>query len=763
MAKLNGMQRIAIAILLQLTFSSFCLSASTTARKSNADLVDPSIGVKGKGEGSTVIGPTLPHGSIHPSPDTKEGGEAGYRVDRPIRGFSQLHVSGTGWGTYGNLLLSPQIGLDVSESGHDSEKTAESAKSYAYKVTLRRYGIRAEVAPALHTAMYRFTFPTGDQSHLLLDLGQQIPGQLGTQPGDGSVTDSKIVLDKAHHSFSGSSKYTGGFGGGSYTVYFYGELSQIPAGAGTFRNLAIGNAVSEQSSKAGDRVGGWWRFAAVPSRPVLVKIGISFRDIPTARRYVSAELPTWSYEAVRDHAHQAWNKELGRIQVEGGDDTQRTLFYTALYHAGIMPRDRTGEFERFPADAPMWDDFYATWDIWRTDFPLMLWLRPDMVRGAIASFEERLRVDGQVRDVFVAGFGGPGRNFVEKSGILQTGVMPDQGGNDVDNVIADAYAKGLRGVDWEKAYAVLKHNADYERQGLVPESTEDYRKQGWIRGGANSVSNTLEYAYNDFAIAEVAEGLGQADDAKKYRARSQQWQQLFNASIESDGYKGFVMPKTASGEWIAFPPKQYPGSWKDYFGEASSWTYTLFTPHQVERLVELIGGPEIFAARLDHANQADLIDFFNEPGFLAPTLFHYAGRPDLSQKWTRRFVQGRYSLKGYPGDDDSGAMSAYYVWVSMGLFPMAGQDLYLLNTPLFDRITVSRPEEGRLTIIRKGTGEYVAGVRLNGRPLDRAWVKENDLGRNAELIFSMSSTPTKWGANNLPPTDATPAGGSEVK
>jgi len=732
---------------------SFLAVAQSPRPLAPADSVNPNIGVLGNGEGSVVIGPTLPHGSIHPSPDTAAGGQAGYRNDQPIRGFSQLHASGTGWGKYGNLLLSPQIGLAVAPDAHDSPKADEKAECYAYRVRLSRYNIVTELSPAQHAAIYRFTFPASDQAHLMLDLGQQIPGQLGTQLGDGKVVDSEIHLDPKDGSFSGSSRYSGGFGGGEYTVYFYGQIKQHAVSFGTWNNAAIqSNATSGRWMKEGDRVGAWWRFSTRTGAPVLLKIGVSLRSIERARNYVTSEIPAWDYDLVRASARQAWNDALGSIAVTGGDETQRTIFYTALYHAQIMPRDRTGEFERFPSDQPMWDDFYATWDIWRTKFPLMLWIDPAMVRGSISSFHARLQVDGQVRDAFVAGYGGPGREAVQTTFTGSSGAQPDQGGNDADNIIADAYVKGLRGVDWEKAYEVLKFDADQERQGNFVEGAEDYRRQGWIRSGIMSVSDTLEYAYNDYAIAQVASGLGKTEDAQRYLARAGQWQHLFNPSIESDGYKGFVMPRDQDGQWPPFDPKQYPGSWKNYFYEANSWTYSLFVPHQVNRLIELMGGPEIFAKRLDHANSVPLIDFFNEPGFLAPTLFHYAGRPDLSSKWMHRFAD-RYTLRGYPGDDDSGAMSSYYVWVSMGIFPMAGQDIYFLSGPLYDSITVHRPEDGQLTITRTGKGEYIASATINGKPLDQAWVHHREISGDTVLAFTMSVEPTDWGKALPPPSD----------
>ena len=462
-------------------------SAAQPPRHSTpAGIVNPNIGVLGTGDGSVVIGPTLPHGSIHPSPDTAAGGHAGYRSDQPIRGFSQLHASGTGWGEYGNLLLSPQIGLSVTPDGHDSPKADEKAESYAYRVRLSRYDIVTELSPTQHAAIYRFTFPASDQAHLMLDLGQQIPGQLGTKPGDGKVVDSEIHLDQEDGSFSGSSRYSGGFGGGAYTVYFYGQIRQRPASFGTWKNATIqSNSQSERWMKDSDRVGAWWKFSTKSSEPVLLKIGVSLRSIERARAYVTNEIPAWDYEKVRASARQAWNDALGSIAVTGGDETQRTLFYTALYHcANHASRPHRGYGTVFRSTQPMWDDFYATWDIWRTKFPLMLWIDPAMVRGSILLLQCAFaRRRSGARCVCRRLLAAEGAKWHKRPLPDVRGTQPDQGGNDVDNIIADAYVKGLRGVDWERAYEVLKNDADHERQGNFVEGAEDYRRQGWIRSG----------------------------------------------------------------------------------------------------------------------------------------------------------------------------------------------------------------------------------------------------------------------------------------
>ena len=732
---------------------------------SPADYVDLRIGTARFGRGGTVIGPTVPHGSIHPSPDTADGGHAGYHPAQPIRGFSQLHASGTGWGRYGHLLLSPQIGIDVTPEGHDSPHSEERALAHLYRVRLDRYDLLAELTPARHSAFYRFTYPARADAHLLLDLAHQIPGQISKpiKVADLGVTESTLALSPDGRAVSGSSRYDGGWGAGPYTVYFHAELDRAPVACGTFKNTSVTpSLLIERWSAPGDRVGGWWQIDARENPVLLLKIGVSFHSIEKARAHLRDEIPGWDFDATAASARAAWNETLGRVEISGSTPNARTQIYTALYHAQIMPRDRTGEFARFAPDVPMWDDHYAIWDTWRTKYPLMLLLQPHLVRGTIASFVERLRVDGRVRDSFTAGTNGPGG-------------IADQGGNDLDNLLADAFVKGLSGVDWPAAYSLLTFNAEHERRGTSGaheagpgeplHDVPSYRTQGWIPAGIMSVSNTLEYSYNDFCAAQVARGLGHSGEADKYFERSRQWRHLFNPDTESDGFKGFLMPRRQDGGWVECDPKNNPGSWKDFYYEAPAWNYSFFVPHEAARLIELMGGPELFARRLDFGLTPDrkdsrglpLIDFGNEPAFLAPMLFIHAGRPDLTAKHVDTLIRTRYTEPGYPGgypgDDDSGAMASYYVFATLGFFPNAGQDLYYLTGPRLDRIVIDRPEEGRLEITRSGEGCYIAGVTLNGRPLDRAWIRHTEIKNDTILVFTMSETPTAWGTQTPPPSD----------
>ncbi|MBC8009268.1 MAG: glycoside hydrolase family 92 protein, partial [Burkholderiales bacterium] len=424
--------RLALATLALASLS--CVQSS--AQSDPLASVDPRIGVLG--HGSTVIGPSLPFGSIHPSPDTPGGGHDGYHPERPIRGFSQLHVSGTGWGQYGNLLVSPQIGLATVPAEHDSPKSEEKAEAHQYKVRLTRYDILAEFAPTAHAALYRFTFPASDHAHVVLNATHHLPGDIVNMMMKflKKPIPAELIIGDDGRSVSGQSRYPGGFGG-PYTVYYYAEFDRAPAAFGTWRDAATQpGADTIKSSGELEHLGSYARFATKAGDVVHLKIGVSFHSVEKARASLRAEIPGWDYAAVRDAAAKTWRDALASIEITGGSDDQRTIFNTALFHAHVMPRDRTGEFARFSSTAPMWDDHYAVWDTWRTLYPLYALIRPDVIRDTVASFVERQRVDGTVPDTFIAG----------------VNQFREQGGNGVDQIIAEAYVRKIPGIDWPAAY-----------------------------------------------------------------------------------------------------------------------------------------------------------------------------------------------------------------------------------------------------------------------------------------------------------------------
>jgi predicted alpha-1,2-mannosidase len=701
--------------------------------KDPVDYVDNFIGVlDGHDASNCVIGPQLPFGSVNPSPQTPNGGNDGYSPEDPIRGFGQLHVSGTGWGTNGQVFLSPQIGLAIGEKEHDSPKSDETATPYEYAVTLQRYHITTKLTPARHSVIYQFTFPRSDSANILLDITHNLP--MDIRPIIGGLVSEGSVTTDAKGTISGYGVYRGGFGGGTYPIYFAAAVSKPPARTGTWLNgqISMGNS-SEHLRQNNDRVGVILNFSTKDNETIAFKIAVSYKSIDQAKTWLAGEIRDFDYDAVKGNARAEWNTLLKKIEVEGGTEKDRTIFYTALYHAHLMPRNRTNDHKDFGKNVPVWDDHFAVWDTWRTVYPLHDLLTPEMVSGTVNSFIARFKKYGVVRDAFVNG----------------SDMNNEQGGNDVDNIIADAYGKGIKNVDWQAAYAILKYDAEHQRLGSFAWRKEDsinntYKTKGWIPAGIMSCSMTLEYAYNDFCVASVAKGLGKIADYKKYLDRSHQWVNLWNKDAVSDGFTGFIMPRKADGTFVTTDLKKYPGSWKNYFYEGSSWTYSWFMPHDFPRLVELNGGKEAFAKKLEYGFANNLIDYGNEPAFLAVQGFHYAGRPDRSSYWVRRLMRDRFTEKGVPGNDDSGAMSAWYIFSALGFFPNAGQNSYYLTGPLFTKAIMHLGNGHTLTIAAPEASEkniYVRGAWIDGKKITGSIIGYKDIEKGGVIKFDMSETP----------------------
>ena len=717
---------------------SLGISVSAQLVTNPIDFVDSRIGTSNDGS-SCVIGPQLPFGSINPSPQTPNGENDGYDPGQPIRGFGQLHVSGTGYGKYGQIFLSPQVGLAVGELEHDSPKSDETAFPYEYGVTLTRYNIRTEFTPSYHSAFYQFTFPETTDGNLLLDVTHNLPLDIATSIG-GIVSQGKVSIDSINNTIKGFGKYSGGFGGGDYNVYFFARIDKKPVSCGTWKNGIIQpKDTVENISKQNDRIGAYLKFSTQAGEIVHMKIAVSFKSIAQAQKWLDSEIPDWDYDAVKETAKETWNTELSKIRIEDSSDDNKKIFYSAMYHAMLMPRDRTNDMIGFADGASLWDDQYAVWDTWRTLFPLMSLINPQMVSGNINSFIERFKKNKRVRDAFIAGLD----------------MAEEQGGNNPDNIIADGFVKGVSGVDWEAAYSVLKNNADKERAGwqgwgafsISNTLMASYKKQGWIPAGTMSCSKSLEYSYNDYCAAEVAKGLGKTEDYQTYLDRSKKWVNLWNSDAKSDSYSGFIEPKNADGSWVNIDMKKNWGSWNDYFYEGSSWTYSYFVPHQFGRLVYMSGGAEKFAAKLDYGFKNGLIDYGNEPAFLAVQAFHYAGRPDLASYWVRKLMTTSYSLKGYPGNDDSGAMSSWYIFSSLGFFPNAGQDIYYLVGSLYPKAEI-RMGNGKTIEIEalnaSATNMYIQSCVINGVDWTKSWFSQDDIKDGATIQFVMGPNPSDW-------------------
>ncbi len=674
--------------------------------------------------GNTVIGPQLPWGSINPSPETRKGGTDGYTAKMPITGFGQLHVSGTGGlGRYGNILVSPQVGLKVRTEEHDSPTSQEITNPGYYSVHLNRYDITVEISPSHYSAAYCFTFPESDSSYVSFDLSHCIPVQKNREAG---IQHGKIFLNKEEGKIKGYAEYIGGWGGWTkYKVYFVAQFNKIPKKHGVWSGTGIHPDLDSLIiSNPLENAGGFFGFSTSTNEKVTMKIGISLSGLQRAEDLLENEIPDWDFDRVRNEAQHQWNKVLSSILIDDPDASEQELvkFYSNYYHCFLMPRDRSLDTP-YPRKVSFWDDQYCGWDTYRTLFPLMTLVKESFVKDNISSFIFRHNhLDPYVSDAFIAG-----QN------------CRVQGGDDVDVMIADASAKSIPNIDWDAAYSIMKYHADSGRNQVYNQGGRGYMFAGSHKF-ATSVS--LEFSYNDYCIAQVAAALGKETDYHRYGDRSHGWKNLWRADLTDNGFEGFICPKRKNGEWVPdFNVRTRGGNTTFY--EGSSWGYTYDLPHETDTLIARMGGKEKFIERTIHYFESGLHDWSNEPCFLMSHLFHYAGCPDLSAKYTRMGLD-KFTMEGPPGNDDSGAMGSWYVLNAVGIFPVAGQDLYLLHGPIFKKITIQMENGKKIRIFSKRTTEkdiYVKSVMLNNKTLINPRLRHGDLRNGAGLMFIMRNKP----------------------
>ena len=676
-------------------------------------------------------GPCLPFGSIHPSPDTLNPGNGGFLKSDPakpnggITGFSQLHVQGSGGvKSYGNFLITPQLSMQTIEAAHSSAFANEYATAALYSVDLTKDHIHCEVTPTAHAAIYKFIFPASNTATITLDVARKLdnPGPDNQKPI--TMDEGSVTVEPQSRVITGGGTYHGNWNPAPYTLYFAAQISKPAAKFTTWPESTAATATAKKSP-----LGVAAQMQTNDSEAVYFKIAVSFVSVDKAKEYLNTEIPAWDFDAVRNAAQSTWEKALSSITIDGASDTERRKFYTALYHTMVQPRNRTADNPDWHSDAPFWDDYYTLWDSWRTEFPLLAIIRPDVVRDNINAFLDRQAHNRQVATAFTQG----------KE--MKTG----QGGDEADCVIADACLKQIPGVDWDKAYALLKDHAEHAR-------TPDYREKGYVASDVKhdydwrlkSGSSTLAFAYADFCAAQVAKDLGHADDYARYSARANNWKNVWDDSLADSGFTGFVRGRKQGGSFDDTPAR---GGYNTDFYEGTCWVYSYFIPGDVPAMTEKMGGRERFVGRLQFALNNNLIDFTNEPSFDTLWWFSANRRPDLASFWIDK-LKTLYTDARYPGDEDNGAMSSLYIFVTSGFYPISGQDLYYLHGPRIPGIIFHLANGKTFTIIGRNSGEkdlYIDSATLNGRPSTTPWIHHTDIANGSTLEFEMTDHPTTWG------------------
>jgi predicted alpha-1,2-mannosidase len=695
----------------------------------------------------------MPFGMVQLSPDTRLTGWdgcSGYHYsDDIIYGFSHTHLSGTGISDYGDILLMPTVGavyltaLNGTQTG-DTEKgyasrfshQNETARPGYYAVKLDDDNIFVELTTTNRTGFHRYQFPKTDRANIILDLTHR-----------DKVLESYLrVVDNTHiEGFRRSEAWAK-----DQRVYFAAEFSRPFVESSVSLNDQVAAGISEAQ---GTNVKAFFRFSTLDGAPVLVKVALSAVSIEGARRNLAGELNHWDFEKVKDVASEVWNRELKKIEVSGGTDTQLKNFYTAVYHSMLAPNlfmDVDGQylgrdFKIHKADG--FDNYtvFSLWDTFRAAHPLYTIIDQkrtiDFIRTFLAQYEQG------------------GRLPVWELAANETDTMI---GYHAASVIADAAAKGIDGFDREQAFSAMRHSADLKQFGL-----DAYTDHGYIgmEEERESVSKTLEYAYDDWCVAQMARLLGNTTDYNRYITRAQFYKNVF------DPASGFMRPRTNANWLTPFDPREVDFN----FTEANSWQYTFFVPQDVSGLIELMGGKQKFALKLDQLFAADskttgryqaditgLIGQYahgNEPSHHMAYLYNYVNQPWKTQFRVRQILDDFYQPEpdGLIGNEDCGQMSAWYVLSAAGFYSVTpGSPVYAIGSPLFPEVRFNL-ENGKSFVIKargaSAANVYIQSASLNGKPSNKSYLTHDDLMAGGELVFEMGAQPNlKWGAseNDVP-------------
>lgn len=767
------------------TLPAACLGGCSTAADDAAALdaaryVNPFIGASTStsaagvyhGLGKTFPGATTPYGMVQVSPNTITGGDnsPGYSYEHTtIEGFAFTQMSGVGWfGDLGNLLVMPTSGPlqkiagkeDGSVKGYRShyDKATETARAGYYSVQLTDYGIRAESSATPHCGILRFTFPAHEQSRIQIDLARRV----------GGTAEREYIEVLDDHTIAGwirCTPRTGGWGNGEgnvdYTVYFYGKLSKplenygfwsadIPDDWVRKRDEVVSPAYLQRVAEApvttgersieGKHIGFYADFPTTEGEQVVFKAGISFVDAQGAQRNFEAEIADKTFDTVADEAYASWNRELNRIRIEGGSEQERTIFYTALYHTMIDPRTFTDVDGRYMgADhQPRQTDgrftkrtVFSGWDVFRSQMPLQTIINPRLVDDLLASLVTMADESG--------------RGYFERWELMNayTGCMI---GNPALSVLADAYAKGIRGYDVEKAY----------RYGVRTSQLFGNDSLGYTPSDL-CISHTLEYAYTDWCLSQLAARLGKEADAEAFARKGQAYRNIF------DQEKGWFRPRGTDGKWAPWPENARTVEWYGCI-ESDAYQQGWFVPHDVAGMVALMGGRKAVLADLEAFFEQTPEDFHwnpyynhaNEPVHLVPFLFNRLGEPWQTQKWTRRICARAYAdrVEGIVGNEDAGQMSAWYVLAAAGLHPACPGDTRMeITSPVFDRIEFRLDPHyatGRsFTVVARDNSPeniYIQEARLNGEELRASHIDFADIAAGGTLELRMGPEPNReWG------------------
>lgn len=732
---------------LLLSVCAFSLTLATLQAGEITKYVNPFIGtgaIDGGLSGNNYPGATSPFGMIQLSPDTSEapnwGDASGYDYNRnTIFGFSHTRLSGTGASDLIDITLMPtSSGRTSSAFTHDAEK----ARPGYYQVMLKDENINAELTTTQRNGIHRYQYPAGKDAEIILDMDHSADkGSWGRRIINSQI---RILND---HAVEGYRIITGW--AKLRKIYFYMEFSS-PILTSTLRD---GGRVHENTAVInGTNLHGCFRFGQLNGKPLTCKVALSSVSMENARQNMEQEAPHWDFDRYVAAADADWEKQLGKIEVKG-TEVQKEIFYTALYHTMIQPNtmsDVNGEYmaadytTRKVANNETHYTTFSLWDTFRASHPLYTLLEPERVTDFVKSMIRQYEYYGYL----------PIWQLWGQDNYCMIG-------NHSIPVITDAILKGIPGIDMEKAYEAVYNSSVtshpnspfevWEKYGFMPENIQ-----------TQSVSITLEQAFDDWCVAQLAAKLNKDADYQRFHKRSEYYRNLFHPKTK------FFQSKNDKGEWIEpFDPYQYGGNGGHPFTEGNAWQYFWYVPHNIQALMELTGGTKAFEQKLDtfftstykseqmNHNASGFVGQYahgNEPSHHVAYLYNFAGQPWKTQKYVSHILNTLYNntSSGYAGNDDCGQMSAWYVFSAMGFYPVNPADgRYIIGSPLLDECTLKLAgnKEFRIRTIRKSPEDiYIQSVTLNGKKHKDFFITHQDIMNGGTMVFKMGKKPSGWGS-----------------
>ena len=726
--------------------------------KSLTTYVNPFIGtgpVESSLSGNNYPGATVPFGMIQLSPDTRTEIDwdynSGYNYnDKHIVGFSHTHLSGTGLADFFDILLMPVVG-EVDERDNNPNRfrskfshQEESARPGYYQVNLQDYNINAELTATPHAGFHRYTYPQGNVGRLIINLTHSRM----KKSWDTQIIKSQIkVIDP--YTIEGYRVITGW--ARLRKVYFQAKFSKpiinqfMNDGGTVYRNNSV---VNSHNMKA------VFDFDTQDGQPLLVKLAISPVKPENARENLAQELPDWDFDKTAGIADKLWEQELNKINIEA-TDVQKEIFYTALYHTFIQPNtmsDLNGDYMATDFTSRNVKDsgngiHYSTfslWDTYRGAHPLYTLFQPDRTTDFIKSMIRQYKTEGYL----------PIWQLWGQDNYCMIG-------NHAIPVIVDAINKGIEGIDLEEAYEAVKQSSltdhinspfqVWEKYKYMPENIQ-----------TQSVSITLEMAYNDWCVAQLARKMGKQEDYEYFLARSKYYQNLHHPGTK------FFQSKDDNGNWIEpFDPMKYGGNGGYPFTEGNAWQYYWYVPHDIYDLIRLTGGEQSFLEKLDtffslegndgevNGNASGFIGQYahgNEPSHHVAYLYNYAGTPWKTQFYVSKILNELYNntSSGYAGNDDCGEMSVWYVFGALGFYPVnPANGIYVIGSPLVQsaELNLASGKTFSISAPKKSAKDiYIQSVTLNGKAYNQTYIRHEDILRGGVMEFKMGSKPSKWGS-----------------